>query len=299
MNLFGLNIKIARSRSSQTPFQKTFDPADWLAGRDLDHPRTPSLQNAFEQHPWVYRAVSVIAEQVATIPFVFSRGERGRENLITAGPLVNFYNQPAPNLTRFAYWYQRVLWLMLRGECFRIPIFESTSASASGPGSASSSLSASGRDVVRAQGGICSSRSTPAAPPPLIHSAGYGRRLRSVLILNPQNFRHDIQNGKVEAWRSLARGPEIPLQEQVFLHEEVWFEKLDNPFDYWRGLSPLYVANVAAHTDFAASSYMRGFMENNADNGLIIRTDHQLSDEQREQMAAGLRRRKCGPGVAD
>jgi hypothetical protein len=39
----------------------------------------------------VYRAASVLAEQIANIPFLFSRGERGRENLITSGPLHDFY----------------------------------------------------------------------------------------------------------------------------------------------------------------------------------------------------------------
>src|SRR5207302_7646344 len=65
----------------------------------------------------------VLAEQIANIPFLFSRGERGREHLITSGPLHDFYNQPHPHIDRFQYWELRVLWLLLRGESFRVPIY--------------------------------------------------------------------------------------------------------------------------------------------------------------------------------
>src|SRR6185369_17312504 len=82
------------------------------------------LSNAYQQVPWVYRAVSVLAEQVANVPFRFSVGAAGGENLITDGPLVDFYSRPHPRMNRFQYWELRVLWLMLRGECFRVPLYE-------------------------------------------------------------------------------------------------------------------------------------------------------------------------------
>ena len=47
----------------------------------------------------------------------------------------------------------------------------------------------------------------------------------------------------------------------MFLPEEVWHEKLPNPFDFWRGMSPLAVAATAAGTDHAASLFMKGIME--------------------------------------
>src|SRR4029077_18441158 len=67
--------------------------------------------------------VNVLAQQVANIPFLFSAGDRGRENLITTGPLPAFYNQPAPGINRFQYWELCIMYLMLRGECFRVPIY--------------------------------------------------------------------------------------------------------------------------------------------------------------------------------
>src|SRR6476661_8453692 len=140
MRIFGFNI----ARSSP-PVAKTFDPyADaWLRG-DVPDPGTPALANAYEQVVWVYRAINVLAEQIGNIPFLFSRGERGRENLITSGPLPEFYDQPHPQINRFQYWELRLIWLMIRGECFRIPLFSDSGTAAAlkpGEGGAPSSFS--------------------------------------------------------------------------------------------------------------------------------------------------------------
>src|SRR5256712_6715452 len=123
MKLFGFNI--SRARAERAPVQKSypFTPAEWLRGEDLDY-RGAVLTNAYEQVVWVYRAINVLAEQIANVPFLFSSGERGRENLITSGPLLDFYSRPHPQINRFQYWELRIIWLMLRGECFRIPIYE-------------------------------------------------------------------------------------------------------------------------------------------------------------------------------
>src|SRR6476646_7459968 len=108
MRIFGFNI----NRSS-TPVEKTFDSFSdsWLRGEAPDH-ATPALTNAYEQVVWVYRAINVLAEQIGNIPFLFSSGERGRENLITSGPLLEFYDHPHPHVNRFQYWELRLIWLM-------------------------------------------------------------------------------------------------------------------------------------------------------------------------------------------
>ena len=269
MKFLGLNINITRSPSSSTRNTqhgtRSLSPEAfaWLNSPVEDN--TPILTNAYQQVVWVYRAVNVLAEQIANIPFLFSTGERGRENLITSGPLLDFYNHPHPHITRFQYWELRILWLMLRGECFRIPIYEDSLSS-------SSSFSSS---------------SSPR------------RRLARVLILDPSRFHHIIEDHQLIGWRYTGVGSQAPLESQVFLPEEVWFEKLPNPFDFWRGLPPLYVADLAAKTDFAASSFMKGFLENNADTGLMIRTSEQLEPDQREQLLAALRDRKRRAGSAD
>jgi HK97 family phage portal protein len=263
MKLLGFNINLSRSpRPTAAPAEElalkslAVSPQEWLRGEDLDH--LPTLTNAYEQVVWVYRAINVLAEQVANVPFVFSAGERGRENLITSGALLDFYNRPHPHINRFQYWELRVIWLMLRGECFRIPLFENQSP-------------------LRTQ----------------------DSKLKTVLILDPSRFQHIVEDNQLIGWRYLGSGPQAPLAGQVFLPEEVWFEKLPNPFDFWRGFPPLYVAGMAAKSEYAASAFMRGFIENNADNGVIVRTDKWVSEEQKDQILAALRDRKRKAGTAD
>src|SRR2546429_55262 len=172
MKLFGFNI----SRSDPPTLRRSFTLEQWLRGDDLDSAGSV-LSNAYQQVVWVYRAINVLAEQVANIPFLFSAGDRGRETLITTGPLLDFYNHPHPQINRFQYWELRVIWLMLRGECFRVPIYESSSASASS--SSSSSFSFSGP-----------------------------RRLKSVLILDPAHFQHIVEDGQLLGWRYTGFGPQ-------------------------------------------------------------------------------------------
>ncbi len=255
MKLFGFNI----SRSQQVPQTKSVPTESelWLTGGDSGCGGL-TLSNAYQQVVWVYRAINVLAEQIGNIPFLLSSGERGRENLITRGPLVNFYNYPHPQIDRFQYWELRIIWLMLRGECFRIPIYSDS------PSSSSST-----------------------------------RRLQSVLISDPSCFQHIVDDHQLIGWRYTGFGASTPLASQVFLPEEVWFEKLPNPFNFWRGLAPLRVAGLAAETDFAAGAFMKGVMENNGDLGLIVRAQEQLGPDQREQLHAALRQRRRRAGTAN
>src|SRR6188768_2407921 len=105
------SIKSLFSHQQVAPTQKEMSPslAAWARGDDLAS--GPVLSNAYQQVVWVYRAINVLAEQVANIPFLFSRGERGRESLITSGPLIDFYERPHKRLNRFQYWETRVMWL--------------------------------------------------------------------------------------------------------------------------------------------------------------------------------------------
>jgi HK97 family phage portal protein len=125
------------------------------------------------------------------------------------------------------------------------------------------------------------------------------RHERRLLVLPPDNFQHVISNHELAGWRYTGLGPEAPLESQVFLPDEVIHDRLPNPFNPWRGLSPLTVAMLAAETDFASAQFMKGMMLNNADIGLIACMDEQLAPEQREQLLAALRARKRKAGSAD
>lgn len=124
----------------------------------------------------------------------------------------------------------------------------------------------------------------------------------SLLVLNPDYLREIIVNGELAGWRYTATAncePQTANGERLFLPDELIHIKLPNPFHFWRGMSPLTVAYVAAQTDYAAAQFMKGAMLNNADTGLIVTTKEMLSSEQREQLLAALRERKRAAGNAD
>src|SRR5215471_4045806 len=255
MRMFGFNISI--HRDAEPAVAKDATQYALASGLWPDDARTGTvLSNAYQQVVWVYRAINALAEQVSNIPFRFSTTTSQGERLITTGPLVDFYNRPHPHINRFQYWELRVIWLMLRGECFRIPIFDSP-------------------------------------------MAGGRTALKSILILDPARFQHVVEDNRLMGWRYVDYSRNTPLSSQVFLPEEVWHEKLPNPFDFWRGMPPLAVAATAAGTDYAASLFMKGIMENNGEAGTILRTSEQLDPEQREQLLAALRERKRHVGTAD
>jgi HK97 family phage portal protein len=255
MRIFGFNISLQREK--EPAVGKDATEYALSAGLWPEEARNGTvLSNAYQQVVWVYRAINALAEQVSNIPFRFSTTTSAGEQLITTGPLVDFYNRPHPQVNRFQYWELRVIWLMLRGECFRIPIFDAS---------------------------VGSGRST----------------LKSVLILDPARFQHIVEDNQLMGWRYVDYSRNSPLSSQVFLPEEVWHEKLPNPFDFWRGMPPLAVAATAAGTDHAAALFMKGIMENNGDVGTVLRTNEQLDPEQREQLLAALRERKRRAGTAD
>jgi HK97 family phage portal protein len=273
MKLFGFNITRSQPAPAPAPaapaapVSKGLTPLERFFLANDPEPNTAILTNAYEQVVWVYRAINILAEQIANVPFLFSRGERGREKLITSGPLLDFYERPHPRINRFQYWEYRVLWLMLRGECFRLPIF-------------SDSLSAGGEG----RGEVARS-SKP--------------RLEKILFLDPAHFQPVIKDGQLMGWRYTNTAANAPVSSQIFLPEEVWFEKLPNPFNQWRGFGPLQVVELACKSDYASGAFMKGLIENNADLGLIVRTSEQLDETQREQLTAALRSRKRQAGTPD
>src|SRR5579883_494706 len=273
MKIFGFNISIhppsLRFGGRARPSVRSGADGEYPLSAAVwpDEARTGTvLSNAYQQVVWVYRAINALAEQVSNIPFRFSTTNSEGEQLITTRPLVDSYTRPHRHINRFQYWELRVIWLMLRGECFRVPIF--------GDGNGQLQM-ANGKTT-----------------------SGSGR-VKAVLILDPARFQHIVQDNQLMGWRYIDYARNSPLSSQVFLPEEVWHEKLPNPFDFWRGMPPLAVAATAAGTDYAASLFMKGIMENNGDAGTILRTSEQLDPEQREQLLAALRERKRRAGTAD
>ena len=155
---------------------------------------------------------------------------------------------------------------MLRGECFRIPVYDDSS-------------------------GIASRGKTQRQSAPQKHPHPRPR---------PPSSTSSSRTTTSSAGATPAAHPDTPLASQVFLPEEVWFEKLPNPFDFWRGLSPLLAADLAAKTDFAAAClHAAASSKTTPTSASSSAPTSSSSDEQQEQIPAALRNRKRRAGTAD
>jgi HK97 family phage portal protein len=232
--------------------------ADWLRGADSSATGA-MLGNAFDQSVWVYGCVQTIAEQVAQIPFRFSTGQRGGENILEAGPVVDLFDRPHPFLNRFEFWEIFIQHLLIRGRVFVVAL-----------------------DNVGRVMNLQTDKAVPA----------------SLALLNPVNVQKVISGSILQGWRYSAAFGAV-VESQMLLPEEVLFVRLPNPYDFWEGLAPMAVGMLAAQTDYASAQFMKGLMLNNADTGVIVTTDQQMTAEQRELIMAALRERKRSAGTTD
>src|ERR1051326_4158870 len=238
MKLFGLNI----TRSRSTPdtrhsslVTRSFDPAAWVRGDDIEDNGGATLLSPYSQSAWVYIAVSVLAETVAQIPFRIARvpwsaereltggnggnGEIKRkrqrqtkilgENILEHGAVVDLFEHPHPSMDRALFWEMVMTWRCLRGEFFILP-----------------------RDA--------------AAQPVELRSVGYrvsseGRmsRIRRLITLSPDQFWHVVQGYELQGWRFTGAPMLSPIASQVLLPEEVIHSRSPNPFLFWRGMSQI------------------------------------------------------------
>lgn len=235
----------------------------WLRGEDIADGAGANLTSAYQQSTWVYAAITALATNVSQIPFRISQGTKHQEQILERGPAIELFNRPHEYLDRFQFWELLVIWLHLRGEAFVVAL----------------------------------DREDRVIP---VRRARGSSKIAKLLILSPDRFWHIIEGGRLAGWRYTGYNyNDPPVESQVFLPEEIMQFRLPNPFLFWRGMSPLSVALLAAQTDFASAQFMKGLMLNNADTGVIVTTDQQVSPEQREAILAALRERKRKAGTAD
>ena len=274
------------SKAFQTVFglEKKSSPSlqAWVNGDDLDNPQL-KLVNPYSQSPWINIAISVLAENLAHIPFRVSRAKRGADDVIESGPVIDLFENPHPTLTRTLFWQTLVSWEALRGEFFILPLDKSHRPMSVGRGSRRAFAT---QDAQKLGGSLA------------LPSASEGT-VSSLLPLNPDHFQHIIQGNRLAGWRYNCHAPQQPMQSQVLLPEEVIHARNFNPYLFWRGLSPLTVALLPATADYAAAQFMKGVMLNNGDAGLIITTPDMLTDEQKQQLQASIENRKRTVGTAD
>ncbi len=260
------------------------DMIAWAQGTDVpDGDQGASLVSPYMQSAWVYLAISILAENVAQIPFRISKvGNQAKrvrallgssqpdhrafcrralgENILESGDAVELFDCPHPTMNRMLFWEQVVSWNALRGEFFILPLDD-----------ANQPVDLSDRNP----------------------------RVRRMLTLTPDLFWHMVVGYDLEGWRYTGSPLLTPIPSEMLSPSEVIHSRTVNPYLYWRGMSPLLVAMLPAKADYAAEMFQKGLLMNNADTGVIATTEQNLTQEQREQMAAALRERKRKAGTPD
>ncbi len=124
-----------------------------------------------------------------------------------------------------------------------------------------------------------------------------GRRVKRLTPLSPDNLRERVSGHALMGWQYTGSGNTTPEPTQEFLPEELIADREPHPFNFWRGMSPLSVAMLAAGTDHSAAQFMKGMMSNNAEQGITVTVPGTLDEEQREQFKASLRNRRRKSGT--
>src|SRR5580765_8123009 len=170
----------------------------WLRGAEIPS-ESPILVSPFQQSVWVYTVVSALAQTVSAIPFRISSGDRSGENILTKGAVVELFKRPHPSLNRFRFWEFIVTWYCLRGEAFIVALDKSGSVlpiPRSSPPSHFPSPSHTGRGVRgEGDGRGASGEGSDHAPTLSRPNAPH-----SLLVLNPDNFRHVVEGSELLGW---------------------------------------------------------------------------------------------------
>jgi phage portal protein BeeE len=287
-----MNI-LARLRSTLAAFlekKSGIAPGDWLRAADIETDGGAELRSPYSQSAWIYIAVSVLAETVAQVPFRIARIPRNAgkllsgpryqvsgqkmlrrilgENLVESGPVVELFDNPHPTMDRALFWETVMTWRALRGEFFILPLDKNDQ---------------------------------PVGLPNLQLSTFNLQPgpVRRMITLSPDLFWHIVTGYELQGWRYTGSPLMSPLASQILLPGEVIHSRAPNPYQFWRGMSPLSVALLPAMSDFAAAQFMKGLMTNNADCGLIVTTKDQLAADQQLAVKAALQERKRKAGTAD
>lgn len=261
------------------------DVQAWVQGMDVtDNDQGAKMQSPYQQSAWIYIAISVLAENVAQIPFRISRVGKGQArrvrglmgsadpgqrafcrkaltgDVLESGDVVDLFESPHPTMGRTLFWEQVVSWEALRGEFFILPTDDQDQP---------------------------------------VDLAGRSAQVRRLITLPPELFWHIVTGYHLEGWRYTGSPLLTPVESQILLPSEVIQCRNVNPYLYWRGMSPMLVATLPASADYAAEMFQKGLLMNNADTGIIATTEQNLTPEQREQFTAALRERKRKAGTPD
>ncbi|MBW1953567.1 MAG: phage portal protein [Deltaproteobacteria bacterium] len=118
---------------------------------------------------------------------------------------------------------------------------------------------------------------------------------KEIWVFNPGRFKEviDPNSGMITGWVYNRGNKKIPLETY-----EVIFFRYFNPYNDYRGMSPLQAAQAGIEQDFWASQYNKSFFQNSAQPGGVLETPGNLSDEDYQRLQAQWNDRHRGVSKA-
>jgi len=118
---------------------------------------------------------------------------------------------------------------------------------------------------------------------------------KELWVVHPGRFKEvlDEKSGLISGWIYSKGTRQIPLQP----HEVVFFRYF-NPYNDYRGLSPLQAARAGVEQDYWAGRYNLAFFQNSAQPGGVLETSGNLTDEEYQRILAQWQDRHAGASKA-
>jgi HK97 family phage portal protein len=118
---------------------------------------------------------------------------------------------------------------------------------------------------------------------------------REMWVVHPSRFQEvvDDKTGLISGWIYRKSTRQIPLQPY-----EVIFFRYFNPYNDYRGLSPLQAARAGVEQDYWAGRYNLAFFQNSAQPGGVLETSGNLTDEEYQRILAQWQDRHAGASKA-
>ena len=105
---------------------------------------------------------------------------------------------------------------------------------------------------------------------------------KEIWTFHPSRFTHvPGPNGMIRGWVYRNGSKQIPFEP----HEIVHFRRF-NPYDDYRGLSPLEVAKLTLEQDYYAAKYNRNFFTNGAQPGGVLESKENLMQDEFDRLLA-------------
>ncbi len=101
----------------------------------------------------------------------------------------------------------------------------------------------------------------------------------TIKIGSPDRLNPIIKNDNIQGWSTVVNKKRVN-----FLNGEVVQDKIYNPFDPIRGLSPLKAARFAIEVNYYADAWNAAFFKSGDVPSVIVESDQILQQEQREQL---------------